>query len=48
MNTSHKLLLALALAASLAACKKDEPVPPPVADTPVVAPTPPVEPITKA
>lgn len=43
MNTSHKLLLAVALAASLAACKKDEPVPPPVADTPVVAPTPPVE-----
>lgn len=29
MNTSHKLLLALALTASLAACKKDEPVPAP-------------------
>lgn len=44
MNTSHKLLLALALAASLAACKKDEPVPPPVVDIPAVTPTPPVAP----
>lgn len=36
MNTSHKLLLALALAASLTACKKEEPVPPPVVETPPV------------
>jgi hypothetical protein len=38
MNSSHKLLLALALTASLAACKKDEPAPAPeVSATPPVA-----------
>lgn len=42
MLTSHKLLLALALTASIAACKKDEPAPAPAVSTtpPAAVPAP--------